>query len=175
MNAGQAGTAQKCFPDCLARFATAMNYRENFRGQARLIKDLQNGMKGKHSVGSRLTDNHIAHHGRSRAEIAGNSHEVVRRQSRYESFKRPPVGEIQTGGLAIRLFSVNLVSVVDVEIPEIDQFADIDHCLIRVLGEILHGCRNQLVEVLCLQKISCFAEDIEPHVPRNPVPFLSRI
>ncbi len=138
VDAGQVGVRQRDLGDV---DAVAGEHVDHARRQAGLLEQLHGQVRGELLGRRRLPQHGVAHERRRGRQVAGDRGEVERRDRVDEALERPVVGAVpHAPRVRDRLLGGDLLGVVDVEPPEVDQLAGrVDLGLERGLGLAEHG------------------------------------
>ena len=138
VDAGEVGVGQR---DLRHVEAVAGEHVDDARRHPRLLEQLHRQRRGELLGRRRLPDHRVAHQRRRGRQVAGDRGEVERRDRVDEALERAVVGAVpDAGAVRDRLVGEDLLRVVDVEAPEVDQLAGgVDLGLERRLGLAQHG------------------------------------
>ena len=138
VDAGQVGVGQRDLGDVEA---VAGQHVDDARRHPGLLEQLHRQRRGELLGRRRLPDHRVAHQRRRGRQVAGDRGEVERRDRVDEALERPVVGAVpDAGAVGDRLVGEDLLGVVDVEAPEVDQLAGgVDLGLERGLRLAEHG------------------------------------
>jgi hypothetical protein len=177
LNAGEVDAGEVWAPEggVADRRARPVDEVDDAVGQASLLQQAHQVVRGEHRRSRRLPDDDVAHQrGRGR-QVGGDRGEVERRDREDEALERPVLHPVPDPLRRLGLLRVEARHELDVEAEEVDRFARrVDLGLVRRLRLPEHRRRVERVAPRPRQELGGAEQNRGAILPRPPRPVLPR-